>query len=363
NKPHQLSLVLEGLRHQTSDDYEVIVADDGSTDDTRTLIEEYADSVSFRVHHAWQADDGFRAARVRNLGVKAAEGDRIVFLDGDCVPFPNFLDAHAAGARDDVAFAGDRLFLDREPSAALTCAEVADGSFVERIPKSEFRSLRWRAMKNRVYSATRLKERPKVVTANLSLSRKAFESVNGLDERFVGWGHEDEDLRRRLVRRGTQIASVFTTAQVCHLWHKQVDSFHGKVKFGDNIPYFKRGFYLSRCREGLKPRPLDECVLVWNAESSPTEQADAAMSWGSRPNFVPADVKILICRTQPGENTVTAPPRPSGADLHVVTESDRSGELIAAEADRPPEFHIDRPIDPENPADRARLIEDLEPIL
>jgi len=356
NKPHQLRLVLEGLRHQTVDEFEVIIADDGSTDETRALIEEYAAGTPFPVEHTWQEDDGFRAAQIRNLGVKASRGDQIVFLDGDCVPFPNFLATHRDQARDDVVLAGDRLFLDQQPSAELTVEQVADGAFRDIVPRAEFRRLRWRAMKDRVYRATRLKERPKVVTANLSLTRSAFHAVNGLDQRFVGWGHEDEDLRRRLVRRGYRIESVFTTALVCHLWHRQVDSFHGKVKFGDNIPYFQRGFYLSRCRDGLEQIPLESCPITWND----TTAAEVAFGWGARPRFGPCEVKVLLCGIGP---SLRPPVERSPADLHVVVGSNEPNTLTARANGQPPDIHLTEAFDPERLEDRARILEHLEPIL
>ncbi len=360
NKPHQLRLVLEGLRHQTADAYEVIVADDGSTDDTRDLIAQYQADVPFRVEHVWQDDDGFRAARVRNLGVKAATGSQIIFLDGDCIPFRTFLDAHRDAARAGVVLAGNRLFLDKDPSAALTVEQVTDESFVDEIPRSEFRRLRWQATKDRVYRATRLKERPKVVTANLALDRTTFDAVNGLDERFVGWGHEDEDLRRRLVRRGFRVESVFTRALVCHLWHRQVDSFHGKVKFGDNIPYFKRGFYLSRCRDGLEKIPLDQCTVTWSEPAVPSE---VAIAWDSRAAFGQSEVKVLLCCANAGDPHLSRPPEQSAADLHVVVGSRQSTELLARNDGQPPELHLEGQLDPNDPGDRQRLLAQLEPII
>ena len=112
NKPRHLRLVLEGLRWQRDAEFEVIVADDGSGPETATIIDEFRESAGVPVKHVWQEDSGFRAARIRNLGVQASDGSQLVFLDGDCIPYRDFLHEHASRAAEKTVLAGDRLFLD-----------------------------------------------------------------------------------------------------------------------------------------------------------------------------------------------------------------------------------------------------------
>lgn len=367
NKPRHLRLVLEGLFHQTIGDaeFEVIVADDGSGDETRAIVDEVRARASFRLEHVWQEDLGFRAARVRNLGVHASRGEQLIFLDGDCIPFPEFLEAHRARFREDAIEAGDRLFLDREPSDALTVEDVASGRFRSILPRSEYRSLRWRAFKDRVYTATRLKVRPKVVTANLAVPRAGFVEINGLDERFVGWGHEDEDLRRRFARRGYAVRSAATTALVCHLWHRQVDSFHGKVKHGDNVPYFKRGFYLSRCRMGLETRPLESCRISWVDHDAPKTEPngdgplEVAIAWRRETQLPEAEVRIAIGSPESSAHR-------TDADLIVECPTDGATDpptLVQGEPGRPPRLPLPTPLDLDREPDRERLLEALAEIL
>lgn len=367
NKPRHLRLVLEGLLHQTVDDdqFEVIVADDGSGEETRAVVDEVRAQAAFRLEHVWQEDLGFRAARVRNLGVHASRGDQLIFLDGDCIPFPEFLEAHRTRFREDSIEAGDRLFLDREPSDALTIDDVTSGRFRTILPRSEYRSLYWRAFKDLVYTATRLKVRPKVVTANLAVPRQGFIEINGLDERFVGWGHEDEDLRRRFARRGYTVRSAAATAFVCHLWHRQVDSFHGKVKYGDNVPYFKRGFYLSRCRVGLETRPLESCRIRWvdgespNSETSGDGPLEVAIAWRRETTLPEAEVRIAV-----GPRETTA--QRTDADLIVECPSAGAAEtptLVQSESGRPPRLPLSTALDLDREPDRQRLLDLLSEIL
>jgi glycosyltransferase involved in cell wall biosynthesis len=257
-RPTELARVLEGYRHQSFHEFEVVVADDGSGPATAEVIESYRTLLGkIPLVHARHEHDGFRAAAARNMGVRASSGRWLVFADGDCVPFPDFLAEHAR-ARDEACFlAGDRYLLEEDEARAVTVESVRSGAAFANAPTREKRRLRNLAAKNALYGWTRLKpDRPKLLTSNVSLSREAFFSVNGLDERFRGWGREDDDLRRRLVRRGARPRSVVGRANLLHLWHPPVASFKGRVRHGPNEPYFQRGFLLARCRAGLERRPL-----------------------------------------------------------------------------------------------------------
>src|SRR5689334_759596 len=85
NRPEALAAVLRALDLQIERDFEVLIADDGSTDETRILLEGLRERVHFPLRHVWQEDRGFRAARARNLAVAASGGEYLVFLDGDCI--------------------------------------------------------------------------------------------------------------------------------------------------------------------------------------------------------------------------------------------------------------------------------------
>ena len=70
NWPEALHLVLCALNNQTDSNFEVIIVDDGSTEDTKAMIELFKAQANFPITHLWQEDIGFRAARARNLGIQ-----------------------------------------------------------------------------------------------------------------------------------------------------------------------------------------------------------------------------------------------------------------------------------------------------
>ena len=229
NRPDALRAVLDGLLAQRDRGFEVLVADDGSRDDTRALIEGTARTAPFPVTHVWQEDRGFRAGAARNRAAARASGDYLVFLDGDCVPRPQFIARHRRLAERRWMVAGNRILL----SQAFT-QEVLDGGLpIHEWTLAQWRSARARGAINRMLPLRDLPLGPlrklgsrrwqRVRTCNLGVWADDFRAVNGFDEDFAGWGFEDSDLAVRLINRGIgRKYGAFGTG-VLHLWHREND--------------------------------------------------------------------------------------------------------------------------------------------
>lgn len=116
NVEHFLQKCLDGLHLQTFTDYEVICVNDGSTDGSRSIVEEWI-NVSGNDHKVRlinQANAGLSAAR--NAGLKVAQGEYVLFLDSDDWLEPNALQALAdnLNGEDMLCFNGRRYFEDKE---------------------------------------------------------------------------------------------------------------------------------------------------------------------------------------------------------------------------------------------------------
>lgn len=230
NRPDALAAVLEGCLAQTDADFEVIVADDGSTQETAERIARYAARAPFAIRHIWHEDLGFRAAAIRNRALAATKADYIVFIDGDCVPPPYFIAAHRRLAETGWFLSGNRLLLTRAFSEHV---------LREKLPIQQWRLYDWlrarlRGQIGRLLPLLRLplpgwlrKLLPQrwqgAKTCNLSAWRKDLLRVNGLDESYTGWGLEDSDLVIRLIRAGIYNKSARFSAPVFHLWHPEND--------------------------------------------------------------------------------------------------------------------------------------------
>lgn len=229
NHPDALGAVLDGYAAQATRDFELIVADDGSTGETRALIEDFARHAPFVLRHVWQDDRGFRAAAARNRALAATSADYVIFSDGDCIPPPTFVSRHEALAEPGFFLAGSRILLSeaftarvlrerlpvhawsnqqwfgawlkRDVNRMLPLVSLPDGAFRKRTPQ------RWEGVK----------------TCNLSAWRADLLRVNGLDESYSGWGLEDSDLVVRLLHAGIRHKSARLAAPVFHLWHREQD--------------------------------------------------------------------------------------------------------------------------------------------
>ncbi|MCC6532417.1 MAG: glycosyltransferase family 2 protein [Burkholderiales bacterium] len=230
NRPDALRAVLEGYAAQTDRGFDVMVADDGSEESTGRLVRDFASRMSMPVEHVWQEDRGFRAAAVRNRAAARTHADYLIFTDGDCVPPRRFVAAHRQLAERGRFVAGNRILLPQ----AFTRRVLA-----EQLPIHEWGTLRWlgawlRRDANRVLPLLRFspeaifrRSRPRlwrgVKTCNLGLWREDLLRVNGLDERYEGWGLEDSDLVIRLLHAGVLHKSGRFFAPVFHLWHVEHD--------------------------------------------------------------------------------------------------------------------------------------------
>jgi GT2 family glycosyltransferase len=235
NRSDALALVLTGLRAQSDPHFEVVIADDGSTEAHRDLAGATARRLGFQVVHVWHPDVGFTASQVRNLGVAAARGGYIIFLDGDCVPEVDFVAQHRKLMQRGCFVNGSRVLLaprltgelirtPQSPSgqtAAFWLRRRLNGGASKltgllRLPDGKFRchpQFRWKGIRS----------------CNLAVWRADYERVNGFDETFVGWGHEDADLVLRLHNAGLVRKNGFCATEVFHLWHRESNRSHEGV--------------------------------------------------------------------------------------------------------------------------------------
>lgn len=232
NRPDALRAVLDGLRAQTDRGFEAIVADDGSRDDTRALVDELRGSFGVQLEHAWQEDRGFRAGAARNRAAERAAGEYLVFLDGDCIPRPGFVARHRALAERGWMVAGNRILL----GEAFTARVLR-----EQVPVAAWDAEAWKAARargdvNRTLPLLDLPLGPlrklaarrwqRVRTCNLGVWTDDFRRVRGFDETFEGWGFEDSDLAVRLINAGVRRKEGGFATGVLHLWHREYDRRH-----------------------------------------------------------------------------------------------------------------------------------------
>ena len=112
-----LRAVLDSLKNQTEKDFEVIIAEDGESSEMKNLLDSYPFEQSWQ--HITQKDEGWRKNHAMNKAIIASKSEWLIFIDGDCVLHPRFIEMHLRYAYQDTILAGKRVKLDKKLSELL----------------------------------------------------------------------------------------------------------------------------------------------------------------------------------------------------------------------------------------------------
>ena len=245
NQRDSLEKIFRGLALQKTLPDEILIADDGSSDGTRELIETWQNKLS--IQHLWHPDNGFLKTTILNKSVATATGDYLVFLDGDCVPHAKFIADHRALAERGFWVQGRRCFV-REP-------------FVADFIPGTTPVLKW-ALQGRIARPAKSVRLPfpiirrdrgqrGILGCNMAYWREDIVAVNGFDESYQGRGMgADSDLGSRVYNLGRLRKFVYGRALVFHLDHPIAPRPHfdaNKVRLDEVLRSGK-----TRCEQGLE---------------------------------------------------------------------------------------------------------------
>jgi glycosyltransferase involved in cell wall biosynthesis len=267
NKGHFLDLTLASYQHQTHDRFELVIVDDGSSDNTREIVDQYRGSLNIRYVH--QPNKGRSAAR--NTAIRESSGDLLVFADDDRLAAPGFLAAHArefSSTQDNLFVLGwqenflsrweqrpefwSRVgpLLGRAPELAPVLKQHAQFQFVsasdirERFPemleKFSLEDPWWLGAMHFIDQVSGDPNRFRLswamgMTGNMSVLRQRVIDVGMFDETYSGWGLEDTDLCFRLSRAGARLA-ISREGLNYHQLHRR--SPHVNAEWNKNFDYF-----------------------------------------------------------------------------------------------------------------------------
>lgn len=213
NRPDALAAVFRAVARQTLAPWEVVVGDDGSGPETAEVVRS-APLRSVPVRHVWNEHDGFRVARARNAAIAATRGDYLVFIDGDILPHPNFIEDHAEAAEAGHFVQGSRAILDERATRVAIEREAYWPSWYSRGAGNRKNLIRSRLLARLTRNMGVL-----VRASNFALWRSDAVRVNGFNEAFVGWGYEDNEFALRLENAGCRKKHLRFLALCCHLHH------------------------------------------------------------------------------------------------------------------------------------------------
>lgn len=260
NQVSQLQVVLRGYLRQTTRDFSLVLADDGSGPDQAAFLGEIAPEFvrqGIPFEHVWHDDLGWRKNTIMNEAVRRAGSETLlIFSDGDCIPPAHFVARHLE-VHEPLSFhVGGAFRLSREVTEKIKEQEVTSGYFEGLGTSKDWKGLRKKARKSRWGTLVRRHNRPKILGLNMAFDRELFENLNGFDERYkrpyIG---EDSDLRNRAVRHRPRprVKVLYTKNDVYHLWHTT-----GPRARADNREYYRQKRPM-RCVMGLV-QPENEAV-------------------------------------------------------------------------------------------------------
>lgn len=225
NSPHYLEMVLHGYNNQSYRSFEIVIADDGSTRETKELLERMRSEVFYPIKHVWHKDHGFQKSQILNKTIVACSTPYIIMSDGDCIPRQDFVEQHFKYGEEGYFLSGGYFMLPMDISKTITKEDI----YTQRCFKISW--LKERGLKSS-FKNNKLSSGPfnafllnAITPTNASWNghnssgwREDILAINGFDERMQ-YGGQDRELGERLVNFGLKSKQIRYNAIVIHLDH------------------------------------------------------------------------------------------------------------------------------------------------
>lgn len=232
NWPQALELVLLSVLKQTRMPDEIVIADDGSGEETKSVIDKFIAKSQITVKHVWHEDLGFRKSLILNKAVKNVVSEYIIEIDGDIIIHKNFIEDHLEAAERGYFVQGSRTMITQERSRKLLESKSVDLHPLSVGLRNRLNSFRIPV----IAKILRPKNSFHIKGCNLAFWFEDFVSINGYHNNFVGWGGEDYEFGARLLHLGVKKKVLKFAAVTYHLYHDQ----HSKGNEKKNEIIYKR---------------------------------------------------------------------------------------------------------------------------
>lgn len=225
NAEEWLEKVLIGYSNQTYNDFELIVADDGSRPSTKNLIDSFIADYPVPLRHIWHEDLGYRRQEILNVAIVEAANEYIIMTDGDCIPRKDFVEVHAQQAEKGKFLSGGYCKLTMKTSKLISKNDILsqncfDVKWLNNIEKLDFSNTLklgsdgFKAKFLDIISPTT----PSFNNCNSSGYKEDMIAINGYDERMK-YGGPDREFGERLENYGVKGKQIRHKAIVLHLDH------------------------------------------------------------------------------------------------------------------------------------------------
>lgn len=227
NWPEALELLLLSVMNQTILPNEVIIADDGSTEATKSLIEDFQKKFPVPLIHIWHEDIKNRKPAIMNKAIAAAKFDYIIEIDGDIIMNRHFIEDHLRFAQKGNYLFGSRVNIQKQLLPDLFAKKIIHFNFLSKGIKKRGRTIRIPYLMN--FSKSTDKRSSKLRGCNMSFWKEDFIKINGFNESLIGWGIDDSEMIQRLHNIGIQGKRLKNAGIVYHIYHKEQSKSHIEI--------------------------------------------------------------------------------------------------------------------------------------
>ena len=205
---------------------ELIITDDGSSQQILDYIADLIPKASFKIKHIYQEDKGFRKTRALNNGVINSEGELLVFCDQDLIFGEEYIEYMEKNIKKGCFLLCRPISVnEKEKNTILEKIESSNKyeDLLKPLPThylvSVNKTLRT-DRKRRILNILKLSKRGiKLVGMSYAVMKSDYLKVNGYDENYNGWGEEDDDFGNRLYVADIKGKELKTPNMQIHLWH------------------------------------------------------------------------------------------------------------------------------------------------
>ena len=255
-----LDLIIESLKVQTYQNFEVIIAEDGNNKDMKNFVKSIK---NIKIKHLSQEDNGWRKNTILNKAIVSSSSEYLIFIDGDCVPHKKFVEEHIRLKEDHVVLCGRRTEPGEYFSNLLRTKQIDMNKFSMDYIKNYFKLKKdnirhyedgiycnYNSLIGRFADKKGKRKEAHIVGCHWSCNKNDLLKINGFDEDFkLPTTGEDTDIERRLRYFGVKMKSCRNFAILTHLYHKKV--FNPEITSQTlNIMNTKREEFV--CKNGVK---------------------------------------------------------------------------------------------------------------
>ena len=219
NRPKYLKRVIEGHLAQSRVPDEIVIADDGSDEETARVVEEFKRDNSIEIFHVWHEDRGFRTSTIRNRAIARASGEYLIICDDDIMPSSRFTEDHLRLSQKGFFVQGHRALLCSRASEFFSVNDMNCPSLLKLFLKGEVKNI-INVLRLPLPLIRRSQDLHGIRSCNMGFYREDLVSVNGFNEEFEGWGKEDSELAVRFYKYGIKRKDIKFRACCYHLYHE-----------------------------------------------------------------------------------------------------------------------------------------------